>query len=123
MIARDFQPFSIYIEDEGNLDRWYQLPSRKHFSVQATPKMYTELTKKVSTVVKSTMTLALKPIVEHHALTTPTLISLHTLSISSRQMVAIDMFQMCERHTAQNLLSKILSILEAWMIDEKRVTC
>ena len=30
---------------------------------------------------------------------------------------------MYERHTAQNLLSKILSILEAWTIDKKCVTC
>ena len=40
----------------------------------------------------------------------------------NRQLVVLDTFPMYERHTAQNLLSKILSILEAWTIDKKCVT-
>ena len=52
MITMDFQPFSI-VEDEGFqlllrvLDRRYQLPSRKYFSEQVIPKMYTELKEKL----------------------------------------------------------------------------
>ena len=29
---------------------------------------------------------------------------------------------MCERHTAQNILSKILSILQTWEIDKKKIS-
>ena len=30
---------------------------------------------------------------------------------------------MCERHTAQNVLSNILSIMETWEIDKKKISC
>ena len=129
MIATDFQPFSI-VEDEGFqlllrvLDRRYQLPSRKHFSEHVIPKMYTELKEKVSTVIKSAKTLALTTDC-WTSRSTDSYISITSHFIDDkfkRQLVVLDTFPMCERHTAQNLLSKILSILEAWMIDKKRVT-
>ena len=40
-----------------------------------------------------------------------------------RQLVVLDTFPLCERHTAHNLLSNILTILESWEIEKKRITC
>ena len=118
MIATDFQPFSI-VEDEGFqlllrvLDRQYQLPSHKHFSEHVIPKMYTELKEKVSTVIKSAKMLALTTDC-WTSRSTDSYISITSHFIDDkfkRQLVVLDTFPMCERHTAQNLLSKSLSIL------------
>ena len=87
--------------------------------------MYGELREKVSAVIKSAMFLAL---------TTDCWTSRAGdlyISITShfiddkfkRQLVVLDTFPLCERHTAHNLLSNILSILEAWEVDKKRITC
>lgn len=40
-----------------------------------------------------------------------------------QQLVVLDTFPVYERHTVQNLLSKILIILKAWQVDKKKVTC
>jgi len=125
MITMDFQPFSI-VEDEGFqlllrvLDRRYQLPSRKYFSEQVIPKMYTELKEKVVTVVQSAVTLALTTDCWTSRSTDFYIsITLHFINDEfKRQLVVLDTFPMCERHTTQNLLSKILPILKAWAIDK-----
>jgi len=40
-----------------------------------------------------------------------------------RQLVVLDIFPSCEKHTAHNLLSNILSILDAWGIEKNKITC
>ena len=130
MIAIDFQPFSI-VEDEGFkfllhiLDRRYQLPCRKQFSEKVMPQMYGELREKVSVVIKSAMFLALTTDCwTSRAGDSYISITSHFINDKyKRQLVVLDTFPLCERHTAHNLLSNILSILEAWEVDKKRVTC
>jgi len=80
---------------------------------------------KVSTVVKSAPCLAL--ITDcWTSRSTDSYISVTSHFVDNkfnRQLAVLDTFLMYERYTAQNLLSKILSILEAWTIDKKYVTC
>ena len=130
MIAIDFQPFSI-VEDEGFkrllriLDKRYQLPCRKQFSEKVIPQMYGELREKVSAVIKSAMFLALTTDCwTSRAGDSYISITSHFIDDKfKRQLVVLDTFPLCERHTAHNLLSNILSILEAWEVDKKRITC
>ena len=112
MIAIDFQPFSI-VEDEGFkfllhiLDRRYQLPCRKQFSEKVMPQMYGELREKVSIVIKSAMFLALTTDCwTSRAGDSYISITSHFINDKyKRQLVVLDTFPLCERHTAHNLLS------------------
>ena len=130
MIAADRQPFSV-VEDKSFrhlieiLDRRYQLPSRKHFSEKVIPQMYGELREKVGTIAKSVRYLAL-PMDgwTSHAGDSYLSITAHFIDdVYQRQLIVLDTFSLCERHTAHNLLSNILIILENWEIDKKRITC
>ena len=131
MIATDFYPFFI-VEDEGFrhllrvLDRWYELPSRKYFSERVIPpQMYSELREKVSIILKPAVFLALTTdswtswAGDCYLSITAHFIDDHYM----RQLVVLDTFPLCERHTAQNLLNNILTILESWEIEKKRITC
>ena len=130
MIATDFQPFSV-VEDEGFklvlnvMDQRYKLPSRKHFSEKIIPRMYEETREKVKTCVNSTMFLALTTDCwTSRAVNSYLSITAHFIDDKfKRRLAVLDTFPMCERHTAQNLLSKILSILETWEIDKKKICC
>ena len=130
MMISDFQPFSI-VEDEGfrhlirTLDRRYQLPSRKHFSEKVIPQMYAELRVRVGAIVKSATCLALTTDGwTSRAGDSYLSVTAHFIDDSyKRQLVVLDTFPFCERHTAHNLLSSILTILDAWEIEKNRITC
>jgi len=130
MIAFDFQPFSV-VEDEGFkrllqvLDPRYQIPSRKHFSETVIPKMYEEMKAKVKAcidpipfIVFTTDCWTSRAVDSYISLTA------HYIDEKfNRHLLVLDTLLVSERHTAQNLLSKILAMLEAWEINQKRVTC
>ena len=51
-------------------------------------------------------------------------ITVHFIDDKLKQRLEVlDTFSICERHMAQNLLSKILSILETWEINKKKISC
>ena len=96
-----------------SIDRRYQLPSHKYFSEKVIPQMYVDLKQKVSTVIKSAVCLALTTDC-WTSRSTDSYISITSHFINDnfyQQLVILDTFPMCERYSAQSLLSKILSIL------------
>ena len=130
MIATDFQPFSI-VEDEGFklvlnvMDQRYKVPSRKYFSEKIIPNMYKDVREKVKSSIQSATFLAMTTDCwTSRAVDSYLSITAHFIDDKfKRRLAVLDTFPMCERHTAQNLLSKILSILETWEIDKKKISC
>ena len=128
MLALDFQPFSM-VEDEGFkrllqvLDPHYHIPSRKHFSEVVIPKIYQEM--KVKACIDPIPFLAFTTDCwTSRAIDSFISLTAHYIDEKfQRQLLVLDTFSFSERNTAQNLLSKLLAMLEAWEIDKKRVTC
>lgn len=129
MIALDFQPFSV-VEDEGFkkllqvLDPRYQIPSRKHFSETVIPKIY-EMKGKVKACIDPIPFLAFTTDCwTSRAVDSYMSLTAHYIDEKfQRKLLVLDTMFVSERHAAQNLLSKILAVLEAWVIERKRVTC
>ena len=120
MIVTDFQPFSI-VEDKGFkfvlnvMDPRYKVPSHKYFSEKVIPSMYEELRGKVKVCIDSAMFLALTTDCwTSRAIDSYVSITAHFIDEKfKRRLAVLDTLPMCEKHIAQNLLSKILTILEA----------
>ena len=130
MIAFDFQPFSV-VEDEGFkklvrvLDPRYQIPSRKHFPETVIPKIYEEMKGKVKACINPIPFIAFTTDCwTSRAVDSYMSLTAHYIDEKfKRKLLVLDTMFVSERHTAQNLLSKILAMLEAWEIERKRVTC
>ena len=130
MIVQDFQPFSV-VEYEGfkgllhTLDPRYIIPSRKHFSETVIPKMYEEMKGKVKACIDPVPYLAFTTDCwTSRAVNSFLSLTAHYIdSDCNRHLLVLDTIFVSERHTAQNLLSKIMAMLEAWEIERKRVSC
>ena len=129
-IAKEMMPVSV-VEREGfkeivqKLDPRYEVPSRKYFSKNALPSLYTATREKILESMKSLKYYSITTDMWSSGKMEPYMaVTIHYIDKDwVLQSHCLQTLFIPEDHTAENLAPVLRNTLESWCLPENRLTC